>query len=161
LFYLSEFVSSSDLDIHSRSAFSFHNFIQLNNSTLELLLYVCICSGTPLALRLSSNVGYNTPQNVAFLGTPFLYYGFLPISTASTSGSTQGLKVCNLCIAHYVEFFNVPTKYDIQATRYAAGNINRLSFTQSRLLLHWFETKLYRLVRTANAAEWHAVSTTL
>jgi hypothetical protein len=94
---------------------------------------VCICSAIPLALRLSSNVGYNTPQNVAFLGTPFLYYGFLPISNASISGSTQGLQVCKLCIAHYAVCFNVPTNYDIQATSYAAGNKNRYIITMVQI----------------------------
>ena len=41
---------------------------------------------------MNSNNGYNTPQNVRYLGSNYLYFGFLPISTANTR-TTQGIRV--------------------------------------------------------------------
>jgi hypothetical protein len=57
--------------------------------------FLCWCSNIGLALNLNSNTGYNTPKNVPYLGNPYLYYGFLPITTAGTTGTTQGLQVKN------------------------------------------------------------------
>jgi len=52
-------------------------------------------SRTPLYVGLSTNTGYNTPLNAdsTYLGTPYLYFGFLPITSASSRRISQGLQV--------------------------------------------------------------------
>ena len=45
----------------------------------------------PLKLGLNENGGYNSPVNGPILGSPYLYFGFLPIVNASNN-NVQGLK---------------------------------------------------------------------
>jgi len=49
-------------------------------------------SAIPLSLQVNSNNGYNTPVNVESIGSNYLYFGFLPISTANAR-TTQGIRV--------------------------------------------------------------------
>lgn len=47
-------------------------------------------SSIPLKLGLSENTGYNAPVNIKNLGSPFLYFGFIPIVNGSNL-DVQGL----------------------------------------------------------------------
>jgi len=44
----------------------------------------------PLSIQLNSNTDYTTPVNFNILGSPYLYFGFLPKQNV-TSGTTQGM----------------------------------------------------------------------
>jgi len=55
-------------------------------------LRALLSSSKPLSLQVNSNKGYNTPLNVPYLGPNYLYFGFLPISSANAK-TTQGLQV--------------------------------------------------------------------
>ena len=66
-----------------------HQVIIYESFQKEVYLY---CRSIPLKVGLSENTGYNAPININILGTPFLYFGFLPIVNASNN-NIQGLEV--------------------------------------------------------------------
>jgi len=47
-----------------------------------------------LKLGLNNNEGYAETINHAYLGTPYLFYGFLPTAVARQKRNLQGVRVC-------------------------------------------------------------------
>lgn len=81
----------------------------------------------PLKLGLSENRGYNSPVNQNILGQPYLYFGFLPIISASNR-EVQGVQVngvditftnCDSNPNNYIALF--PNFSGLKPSDYLAG----------------------------------------
>jgi len=87
-------LSSWELDImfSDRTSFLLRQRKCDNTQPYSVLTQLQEYASIPLYLGLNTNTGYNSPVNAANLGTPFLYFGFLPQSSA-TNTNVQGLGV--------------------------------------------------------------------
>ena len=58
-----------------------------------------IVRNVPLKLGLDDHTGYAGPVNLNFLGSPYLFYGFIPTNATNNADVFRGLKVSDISLA--------------------------------------------------------------